>query len=83
MNDFFKYGLCLLAGVAVGAIGATAINKGNIQFKPLMSDLLSCGMNIKDNVLGKIETVKENIADTVAEARQKADKEQTENVANS
>ena len=41
--------------------------------KPMAADLLSRGMDVKDAVLAKVETVKENMDDMVAEARHAAE----------
>ena len=73
MNDGLKYGLILLAGVALGAIGAVAAGKGKLDLKPLAADLLSRGINVKDAVLGKVESLKEDVEDLTAAAKQKAD----------
>ena len=64
MNENMKYGLFFLGGLALGAIGAV---------KPMAADLLSRGMDVKDAVLAKVETVKENMDDMVAEARHAAE----------
>ncbi|MBQ9536425.1 MAG: hypothetical protein IJU79_01395 [Desulfovibrionaceae bacterium] len=76
MTDVLKYGLVLLAGVALGAVGAIAVSKGKLDLKPVASDLLSRGISVKDAILGKVETLKEDIEDMAAAARQKADKKQ-------
>lgn len=69
MNENMKYGLFFLGGLALGAIGAVAVSKGKLDLKPMAADLLSRGMDVKDAVLAKVETVKENMDDMVAEAR--------------
>ena len=73
MNENMKYGLFFLGGLALGAIGAVAVSKGKLDLKPMAADLLSRGMDVKDAVLAKVETVKENMDDMVAEARHAAD----------
>lgn len=80
MNDFLKIGLSLLAGIAIGAVGATALNRSQFEFKPVASDLMSRGMDIKDAIMGKVEAVKENAEDLIAAARQKSDARKVENV---
>lgn len=60
MNENMKYGLFFLGGLALGAIGAVAVSKGKLDLKPMAADLLSRGMDVKDAVLAKVETVKEN-----------------------
>ena len=61
MNENMKYGLFFLGGLALGAIGAVAVSKGKLDLKPM------------DAVLAKVETVKENMDDMVAEARHAAE----------
>ena len=73
MNENMKYGLFFLGGLALGAIGAVAVSKGKLDLKPMAADLLSRGMDVKDAVLAKVETVKENMDDMVAEARHAAE----------
>lgn len=69
MNENMKYALFFLGGVALGTIGAVAVSKGKLDLKPLATDLISRGLDIKDAVLAKVETAKENMDDLVAEAR--------------
>ena len=57
MNENMKYGLFFLGGLALGAIGAVAVSKGKLDLKPMAADLLSRGMDVKDAVLAKVETV--------------------------
>ena len=73
MNENLKYGLFFLGGVALGALGAVAVSKGKLDIKPLATDLLSRGMDVKDAMMAKVETVKENMDDMVAEARNMAE----------
>ncbi len=72
-NDYVKFGLFFLGGVALGALGAVAVTKGDVKIKPLVADALSRGLEIKDALLAKVETVKEDVDDMVAEARQAAE----------
>lgn len=74
MNENMKYGLFFLGGLALGANGAVAVSRGKLDIKPLAADLLSRGMDVKDAVLAKVETVKENVDDMVAEAREVSEK---------
>ena len=68
MNEGMKCGLCFLGGILLGALGVAAVSKsGNL--KPLAADLLSRGMDVKDAMMTKVETAKENMDDLVAEAR--------------
>lgn len=74
MNDGWKFGLWFLGGVAVGALGAVAVSKGKLDFKPVAADLLSRGIDVKDALMGKVEAVKEDMEDLAAQARQASDK---------
>lgn len=73
MNDGLKYGLWFLGGVALGALGAVAASRGKLDFKPLASELLSRGIEVKDALLTKVEALKEDAEDVAAEARMKAE----------
>ena len=73
MDENMEYGLFVLGGCGLGAIGAVAVSKGKRDLKPMAADLLSRGMDVKDAVLAKVETVKENMDDMVAEARHAAE----------
>lgn len=73
MNENIKYGLIFLGGLAVGALGAAAVSRNGLTMKPLATDILSRGMDVKDAMLGKVEIVKENIEDMVAEAHHAAE----------
>lgn len=74
MNGNLKYGLWFLGGIALGAVGAVAVSRGKLDFKPLATDLLSRGMDVKDALLGKAEVIKEDVEDLAAEARLSAGK---------
>ena len=78
MNDGLKCGLFLVAGIALGALGAVAVSKGKLDLRPMAADLMSRGMDIKDAILGKFEAVKEDLEDMAAAARQQSDKRKTE-----
>ena len=69
MNEKLKYGLFFLGGVTLGVVGAVAVSRGKLDIKPFATELLSRGMDMKDAVLAKMEGVKEDMEDMVAEAR--------------
>ncbi|WP_428568139.1 MAG: hypothetical protein ACP59X_08945 [Solidesulfovibrio sp. DCME] len=69
MNESMKNGLFLLAGVAVGALGAVALDKGKFSIRPAMTDLLAHGLDLKDKTAAVLERAKENIDDLIAEAK--------------
>lgn len=72
MNETTKYGLFFLGGVVVGALGAVAVTRGKLDVKPLATDLLSTGLDLRDKVMAGVEGVKEDLADVMAEAEVKA-----------
>lgn len=69
MNESMKNGLFLLAGVAIGALGAVALGKGKFSIRPAMTDLLAHGMDLKDKTAAVLERARENIDDLIAEAK--------------
>jgi len=69
LNNFWKYGLAIGAGVAVGALGAVLLSRGTVDLKKAAATLLSHGMDLKDKAATLVETAKENIDDLAAEAR--------------
>lgn len=73
MNSFIKYGLVFLGGLVVGALGASAARRGSLNLKPLATDLISRGLDVKDALLSRVEAVKEDMQDLAAEARAKAE----------
>lgn len=73
MNEGMKCGLFFLGGLVLGALGATAVSRGKLDFKPLAADLISKGMDARDAVMAKVETARENMEDLMAEARHVAE----------
>ena len=73
MNSVFKYGLVFLGGLVVGALGTAAAKRGSLNLKPLATDIISRGMDVKDALLSKMEAVKEDMQHLAAEARAKAE----------
>lgn len=74
MNSGIKFGLFFLGGIALGALGAVALSKGKLNLKPVATDLISRGMDVKDALMSKVEAVKEDMEDLAAEARQASEK---------
>lgn len=67
-------GKCLLwflGGVAVGVVAGVAVSRGKLNVRPIATDILSSGLSLRDKVMSKVEGVKEDLADAVAEARVK------------
>ncbi len=74
MNSGLKYGLWFLGGLIVGAVGVTAASRAKLDFKPLATDLISRGLDVKDALLTKVEALKEDVEDLTAEARMASEK---------
>lgn len=68
-GTYWKCGLALGAGVAIGALGAILLSRGSIDLKKTMTTVLSHGMDLKDKAATLVETAKENMEDLAAEAR--------------
>ena len=58
MNQTTKYGLFFLGGLVVGALGAVVVTRGKLDLKPLATDLLASGIDLKDKALGVVESCK-------------------------
>lgn len=69
MNENLKYGLFFLGGAALGAIGAVAVSRGKLDLRPFATELVSRGLDARDALLARAETVRENMEDIVAEAQ--------------
>ena len=73
-SEVTKCGLFLLGGIVLGAIGATAVSRGKLKsLKPLCSDILSRGYDIREKVLEKVDEAREDISDVLAEAQAKSE----------
>ena len=59
-------------------MGTVAVTRGKLDLKPLATDLVSRGMDMKDAIMSKVEAVREDMEDLAAEARQAADKRKAE-----
>ena len=49
-----------------------ALSRGKLSVKPLATDLISSGIDLRDKALAAVEGVKEDLADVVAEAQVKS-----------
>ena len=78
MNETTKYGLFFLGGVVLGALGAVAVTRGKLDVKPLATDLLSAGIDLKEKALSAVESAKEDIADAVAQVKSQEKKARAE-----
>ncbi|CAK7008117.1 MAG: hypothetical protein DELT_00329 [Desulfovibrio sp.] len=75
-DNFWKYGLCIGAGVALGAAGAVLLSRGKIDLKKTAATILSHGMDLKEQAEEFMETAKENMEDIAAEASHERKKRQ-------
>ncbi len=73
MNGFLKFALVFIGGAVIGALGASAASRSD-GVRPMAANLISRGMDAKDAFMGKVETLKENMEDLVAEAQTSAEK---------
>ena len=78
MNNGLKYGLFFPGWSGAGRRGHRCRHRGKLDLKPLATDLVSRGMDMKDAIMSKVEAVKEDMEDLAAEARQAADKRKAE-----
>lgn len=71
MDETLRNGLVyFLAGVAVGAAGATLLARQNGTVRGAVVGSLAQGLAVRDKVLMTLEKAKEDVEDLVAEARQ-------------
>lgn len=69
-GNYWKYGLAIGAGVAIGAAGAVLFSRGKIDLKKTAATILSHGLDLKEHAESFMETAKENMEDIAAEAKQ-------------
>ena len=78
-REVVKCGLFLLGGIAIGAIGATVVSRGKLKgIKPIASDLLSRGYDVREKVLEKVDAAREDISDVLAEAQAKSEERRSD-----
>lgn len=70
MNIGWKQALIFLGGVAAGVV----LTKKAKDVKYVAADLLSRGMDAKDAIMAKVETMREDVQDLAAEAKNASDK---------
>ena len=68
-NDWWKYGLGAIIGLAAGAAGAILLSRNPGAAKKACATLLSHAMEVKEKAATVMETAKENMEDLAAEAR--------------
>ena len=59
--------------MALGGVGAVAGSRVKLDLKSFATELISRGMDMKDAVLARVDGVKEDVEDMVAEARAAAE----------
>ncbi len=64
----FNRGILFGAGVLVGAVGALVLNSDRVR--PALTGAVRGVLDAKDAVLDRVETIKEDMEDLVAEAKQ-------------
>ncbi len=72
MNGLWKFGLVFLGGLVFGSVIKNAASSGSLR--PAASRILGKGLEAKECVMAKVETLKENVQDFVAEAQSSAEK---------
>ncbi len=77
MNGLWKFGLVFLGGLILGSVAKKAATCEG--FRPVASNLLSKGMDAKECVMSKVEILKENVQDFVAEAQSASEKRKASN----
>ena len=68
-STYWKYGLVLGAGIALGAAGALLLSRNPALIKKTLAAALSRGIDLKDKTATLLETARENAEDLAAEAR--------------
>ncbi|MDR1126375.1 MAG: hypothetical protein LBM64_10025 [Deltaproteobacteria bacterium] len=72
MGNWWRCGLCLGAGIAIGAAAAILLSRNSATIRKGMASVLSHTMDLKDKAKGVVSTAKENLDDIAAEARQES-----------
>jgi hypothetical protein len=68
-SNWWKYGIGLGIGIALGAVGAVLVSRNPGAAKKLCAGLLSRALEVKEKAATVVETAKENMEDLAAEAR--------------
>lgn len=74
MGNWWRCGLCLGAGIAIGAAAAILLSRNSATIRKGMASMLSHTMDLKDKAKGVVSTAKENLDDIAAEAKQESAK---------
>ncbi len=71
MKDSAKFAWGLVGGMILGAIASSAVSRGKLR--PCTTKLMSYGIDLKEKLVESAESLKENIEDMTAEAKEQAD----------
>lgn len=68
MGEYNRNGLFLIGGVVLGVVATAVLGQQKDRLRPAVADLISRGLDAKDQALVAVETVKEHAEDLLAEA---------------
>lgn len=80
MNTGTKVTLAFLGGAVAGAAALALLNRGKLDLeylKPVASELVNKGMELKETICAKMDAVKEEIENFAAGVAEKADAPET------
>lgn len=78
MSGEAKIFWAFLGGAIAGAAGLAYLNRNRLDFsymKPIATDYMAKGLNLKDQMMRKMSAVKEDFEDMAAEARDRVNLE--------
>ena len=78
MSGGAKIFWAFLGGAITGAAGFAYLNRNRLDFsymKPMATDYMARGLNLKDRMMRKMSAVKEDLEDMAAEARDRVNLE--------
>lgn len=78
MSGGAKIFWAFLGGAIAGSAGLAYLNRNRLDFsymKPIATDYMAKGLNLKDQMLRKMSAVKEDFEDMAAEARDRVNLE--------
>jgi hypothetical protein len=79
MNQGTEKLLYLLGGVALGSLAVLALSNRNNNLRPILTDLASGALDLKDKTIGAVQRGKEDLTDFMAEVEHaRATKNQAE-----
>lgn len=67
MNQGTEKLLYLLGGVALGSLAVLALSNRNNNLRPILTDLASGALDLKDKTIGAVQRGKEDLTDFMAE----------------